>query len=348
MSEHVTPVELQRFRRGELPPSEVLAVARHLGVCTACAALARAGSGAAGYESLRLALAGTPEHVTAEALSDYVDGVAGADVAEHVRLCARCRAEAEDLAGFRARRQSRGWIGLALAAAASIVIVLLLNQFFRQAPPPHGKPPVRGTPLQTPVARLDPWSSLVAEAVAARRIQPPEFLHELRGTPDELRGRSSAPSEARLAPAGVVVVSDRPHFTWTATAKHALVSVFDGEKRVARSGLLDVSEWIPPQPLPRGRTYQWQVELRGDLHGGGSHIIPAPPDPPAAFRIVDDTSFRDLTEAQRDRPGDHLLLGILYARAGAQEEAAKELVTYRNTHPNDAAAQELMESVQAW
>jgi hypothetical protein len=63
---------------------------------------------------------------------------------------------------------------------------------------------------------------------------------------------------------------------------------------------------------------------------------------------VDDTSFHDLTTAQRERPGDHLLLGILYARAGIQKEAAKELATYRNSHPNDAAAQELMESVEGW
>src|SRR5882672_2358082 len=87
MSEHVTPDDLQRFRRGELPPAEVLAVTRHLGSCAACAALAKAGSGPAAAESLRLALAGSPEHVTAEELSDYVDGVAGAGIGEHIRLC---------------------------------------------------------------------------------------------------------------------------------------------------------------------------------------------------------------------------------------------------------------------
>src|SRR5260221_8824105 len=253
MSEHVTPDDLQRFRRGELPPAGVLAVTKHLGACEACAALARTSVGPAGFESLRLALAGTPEHVTAEQLSDYVDRVAGGDVAEHVRLCARCRAEAEDLAGFRARRQSRGWVGLTFAAAASVIIVLLLSQFFRQAPPPQGKPPLPGTPIRlSPPARPDPWRSLVAQAVAERRVQPPEFLHELRGTPDELRGRGFVEPGPRMEPAGVVVVSDRPHFTWTATAKHAMVSVFDGEKRVARSGLLDVSEWVAAQPLHRG------------------------------------------------------------------------------------------------
>jgi len=348
MSEHITHDDLQRFRRGELPPAGVLAVTRHLGSCAACAAMAQAGSGPAGAESLRLALAGTPAHVTAEELSDYVDGVAADGIAEHIRLCSVCRAEAEDLAGFRARRGSRGWFGLALAAAASVIIVLLLSQFFRQAPPSQGKPPAAHVLVRTSAPRPDPWQSVVTQAMAARRIQPPEYLHELRGTPDDLRGRSSATPGAELEPAGVVVVSDRPHFTWTAKAKQAMVSVFDGEKRVARSGPLDVSEWIPPTPLPRGRTYQWQVELTVDLHGGGSHIIPAPPDPPAAFRIVDDTSFHDLTTAQRERPGDHLLLGILYARAGVQKEAAKELATYRNSHPNDAAAQELMESVEAW
>src|SRR5438105_1868544 len=217
---------------------------------------------------------------------------------------------------------------------------LLRNTSAPARPAPRWRERVSGRP--------DPWRSLVAQAVAERRIQLPEYLHELRGTPDELRGRESAAPGPRMEPAGVVVVSDRPHFTWTATAKHAMVSVFDGEKRVARSGLLDVSEWVPSQPLPRGRTYQWQVELRVDLQGGAMHIIPAPPAPPAAFRILDDTSFRDLATAQRERPGDHLLLGILYARAGVQEEAAKELATYHDAHPNDAAATQLMESVEAW
>src|SRR5204863_74248 len=82
--------------------------------------------------------------------------------------------------------------GLALAAAASVIIVLLLSQFFRRAPLPQGRPPARGTPVRTSTTRPDPWQSLVSQTVAARRVQPPEYLHELRRTPDELRESCSA------------------------------------------------------------------------------------------------------------------------------------------------------------
>jgi hypothetical protein len=108
--------------------------------------------------------------------------------------------------------------------------------------------------------------------------------------------------------------------------------------------LLNVAEWMPDSPLPRGRTYQWQVELRN----GTPQILPAPPDPPAAFRVMDEPSFRELTVAQRERPDDHLLLAVLYARAGAQSDAAKELAAYRAAHADDVVARQLAESLQSW
>jgi hypothetical protein len=142
----------------------------------------------------------------------------------------------------------------------------------------------------------------------------------------------------------VVLVTDRPRFRWHAGGARAVVSIFDGPRRVARSGLLNVSEWTPDSPLPRGRTYQWQVELRN----GTPHIVPAPPDPPAAFRVMDEPSLQELSAALRERPDDHLLLAVLYARAGARSDAAKELAAYRAAHANDAAARQLAESLQSW
>jgi hypothetical protein len=63
---------------------------------------------------------------------------------------------------------------------------------------------------------------------------------------------------------------------------------------------------------------------------------------------MDEASYRDVAAAQLQRPDDHLLLGVLYARAGAQQEASRELAAYRESHPDDLAAQQLAESVQAW
>jgi len=57
----------------------------------------------------------------------------------------------------------------------------------------------------------------------------------------------------------------------------------------------------------------------------GTSIIPAPPAPQAMFRVLDEPSAREIAEARIRFPNDHLLLGILYARAGVQQSAAEEL-----------------------
>lgn len=347
MSDHVTHDDLRRFGRGDLPPDRVLAVAQHLGTCPPCAELGRESAGADAPASLRLAVAGAPEHPTAEELSDYVDGIRQEEITTHLRVCAPCRAEVEDLDRFRKRiAPSRWWIGA--ASAAAVMVAVFIAMIARRVPsesPPHPRAVVSIRP-SVPPSRPGSWQALITQAVSNGRIAPPPFLREIRGGRDEVRGTAipSAVTGETLQPSAVVVATDRPRFTWPAKGRHAIVSVFDGARRVARSSILGVSEWVPAKPLPRGRTYQWQVELRN----GATHLLPTPPDPPAAFHVMDEASFRDLTAAQRERPDDHLLLGVLYARAGAQHDAAKELAAYRNEHPEDLAAQQLAESVQAW
>jgi len=342
MSEHVTSDDLRRLRNGTLPAPRVLMVTRHIATCSACAELARGSGGDEAPSTLLLAFGGGAEHPDAEALSNYVDGGRREDVEEHLRVCAMCRAEADDLAKFRLRIAPRRW-WIVVASTAAIVVAAFLVLILRPSRPAP-RPGVIKIQSPSQPARPAEWEALVAGALGARRVEAPPFLREIRGRREDVRGSSAPAPPATLQPAGVVVASDRPRFTWTAKGKHAVVSIFDGAQRVARSRLLADSEWIPPAPLPRGRTYQWQVEL----HNGGRHIIPAPPDPPAAFRVMDEASYRDVTAARQQRPDDHLLLGVLYARAGAQQEAAKELAAYRESHPEDIAAQQLVESVQAW
>jgi hypothetical protein len=120
--------------------------------------------------------------------------------------------------------------------------------------------------------------------------------------------------------------------------------IIDGSHVVERSGTLIVPRWKPSNPLRRGRTYEWQVEV----HDSGTHIIPAPPAPPAFFHVADADSVRQIEEARRTRPGDHLLLGVLYARAGMQREAMEELSPYTAQHPGDANARGLLEAIRRW
>jgi hypothetical protein len=56
-------------------------------------------------------------------------------------------------------------------------------------------------------------------------------------------------------------------------------------------------------------------------------------------------AFLESQSALRHRPGDHLLLGILYARAALPDDARKELNEYLRMHPNDAGARKVLANI---
>jgi hypothetical protein len=94
--------------------------------------------------------------------------------------------------------------------------------------------------------------------------------------------------------------------------------------------------------LSRGKTYAWQVEVH---RGASVELLPAPPEPQALFRVLDERSSAELAEARRRFPDDHLLLGVLEARFGLQQEARDDLHTHAVQHPDDHKAATLAESV---
>jgi hypothetical protein len=85
---------------------------------------------------------------------------------------------------------------------------------------------------------------------------------------------------------------------------------------------------------------QWQVEVR---RKNSRTILPAPPIPPAIFRVLETAAHEELEVARAAHPSDHLLLGILYARDGLRADAERELG--QAASPD---AQRLLRSVQAW
>jgi hypothetical protein len=64
--------------------------------------------------------------------------------------------------------------------------------------------------------------------------------------------------------------------------------------------------------------------------------------------VADADSLRQIQEARRTRPADHLLLGVLYARAGMQREAEEELSLHTAQHPGDTKARGLLEAIRRW
>ena len=273
-------------------------------------------------------------HLSAEEIRRFRSGELAPEqvlaVARHLAECRECTSVSKsDLESLRdaflneqpreqTREQTR-WIGLAIAATLAIAFVIALLAFTKEREQPLQPGPKRAVihVRNHDYGRAD-WDDLIR----TRNLPAPQIIRDLRPQPDVLRGNSK-PAHATVSPAGVVVETQLPQFTWSAV-DHAryIISVFNGSKLVAESGKIASTSWTPSKPLARGANYTWQIEVHQE---SGTSIIPSPPAPQAMFRDLDGPSAREIAEARIRFPNDHLLLGILYARAGVQQSAAEEL-----------------------
>ena len=171
----------------------------------------------------------------------------------------------------------------------------------------------------------------------------PAVLRPMQSEADVLRG--DAESSGTFSPAGIVVTAARPELSWPAgEGAQSIVQIFQDDDEVARSGVLTASHWTPERPLTRGRTYTWQVRV---TQSGNTQILPASPTPVARFNVIDAKTAAELESAGRAHPDDHLLLGILHARAGLDAEARAHL--RRVTDPRDAdVARRVLREIDSW
>lgn len=188
----------------------------------------------------------------------------------------------------------------------------------------------------------------IRTALTAQRAPVPTTVKALLGSQSGLLGSAEEGSAlVLLGPIGTVVRSDRPLFRWrpVAGATHYSVTVADARGRiVAESEPLSMVEWRPPQALPRGRTYRWQVAA---VIGHEEVIAPVPPAPEARFTILEQAQLDQLLRAERELAGSHLTLGVLYARAGVLEAAAQEFEALALRNPRSPVARRLLDSVRS-
>jgi anti-sigma factor ChrR (cupin superfamily) len=355
MTQHATKTELTRLWERKLTPGETLAIGRHLEICSECAAAAAdAVDSRAAAESWGGTLDPTlGDHLRGDDLLDYVDGslspVAMSEAGAHLEHCTICRDDVADLHGLRGGGRRR-WQRVALAAAAVLIVVIGIGVAVRRKPTSLPTKTVGRPPISTSTATLlaDPppaaWRALVDSAITSGRIAPPAILATLRMPAETVRGEGAGRASA-VAPNGVVLDDPRPSFLWGGSPGAVYtVSVFDGDREAMRSVPLRSSAWTPERDLERGRMYRWQVEAR---RGNETSIIPPAPQPAPLFELLDDSAHRALDSARRRYPGDHLLLGVLAAHYGLQDEAIEELTRYQSAHPDSHSAS-LLDSVRAW
>jgi hypothetical protein len=229
-----------------------------------------------------------------------------------------------------------------LLVAASVAIAVLSPLVWRRGS--HVVPPAPA-PRVMPIiiATDDEWTLLADGVRRGATIGEPDALRSIRTDADVLRG--TAGSTQTFDPSGVVVKTSRPSFAWPASkGATSQVQVFRDDTEVARSGVLTTAQWRPERDLARGVAYSWTVRVE---HDGTTEILPASPSPVARFRIVDAATLADLESAERRHPGDHLLLGILDARAGLIADAKEQLRQVKD--PRDAeVARRVMRDIDSW
>jgi predicted anti-sigma-YlaC factor YlaD len=151
---------------------------------------------------------------------------------------------------------------------------------------------------------------------------------------------------AIIEPAGKVLLTDRPTFKWTRLegAGGYVVEIYDAQfNLIASSPELTDLNWNAPR-LARAKVYSWQVKATS---GGQEFIAPHPTAPQAKFRILDQAAASEIARARRDYGSSHLLLGLLYARAGLLTEAEYEFRALQKANPDSDTARKLLGSLSS-
>ncbi len=347
MVDHLTPEQLEQYRRGAAAPDQLLAFDDHLSECEQC----------------RMAL---EKLVTPLVLTTWAAGLARYENAQEEILPEEVHQKKVDTrqAPSEPVRVRFQWPRLLWipALAAALVVGFLLWQ--RQAPPPgpntasapraqkmlaelrDGNGPVQldsSGVLHAAPGLDDADRMALTEALKSGSLPLAAIPSDLAAPPGTLLGSSKPDEFAPLAPLSVTVYSDRPQFRWQGL-KGALtyeLQIFDSEFReVDSSGKIQATEWTPVKPLARGALYQWQVIA---YRANDSIRTPTPPAPDARFRVLNAESFRKI-ESARERK-QLFLVAVLFAKAGMKEEARTAMNFIVTTNPDSLLVKQLAASL---
>lgn len=187
---------------------------------------------------------------------------------------------------------------------------------------------------------------LVRAALDTARVPVPADVLALRQEAGTLMSSGDTTLTFQLRrPVATAVSSERPLLEWTALegARTYEVSVFDPDfNMIARSGPVTGTRWQPSDPLPRGRTYLWQVRARGDR----DTVAPAPPAPEVRFRVLSEEDAVRIAGIRQRYADSPLTLGVLLAHAGLLDEAERELASLAAANPDVAEVQHLLASLR--
>ena len=221
--------------------------------------------------------------------------------------------------------------------------------------------------LTTPGPLSAAEAALVSSALSTRQVAVSPQVAALRTAPAPLMGpaaprmgpagravAANSTNETRrrtfslIRPSGTMVQTDRPTLVWSPLegASDYEVTIADLQasyREVAASGPVRQTSWTVPAPLPRGRTYSWQVVARTPT---GEVKAPAPREGEVRFGVLSRARSDALAKLVAERPQHHLLLGLAYADAGVLDAAESELVQLSAANPASDVAPALLQSLR--
>jgi tetratricopeptide (TPR) repeat protein len=192
------------------------------------------------------------------------------------------------------------------------------------------------------------YRQLVENALKSQNIEiSPEARELKRKSGILMSGGEEGISFAVENPVGKIIQTTRPQFRWQplAGATSYSVNLYDTNfNKVAASEQLTATNWTLTTPLKRGTVYLWQVTA---VKGGQEIKSPTLPAPEARFKVLDKARNDEIERVKRQNPRSHLLLGILYAKAGLIDEAEREFNLLLKENPKSKSARNFLQKLRA-
>ncbi len=383
MTKHLSSPELQAFLARELPSAQLLEADDHLAECAACrsALEQHAGAGNA-VQQLEGAFAAAEPHLEYEQVRLLAEGKAvSPEAVRHTASCHACAREVAELRQFAAEvgampratvavtpvvpnnivpmkpsiwRSPLLWSGLAAAA-----VLLVIASLYHQNAIPDAANAVatlhsggaqifvdRSGQLHGEETASDAWRAQLAATMQTGKLEvnmPARLAGERTET---MLGSPSGPPAFRLlSPVGRVLVSDSATFTVECARRREELQSDRVRRWVQKNrGEPDYErdEVAVEDALPRGAVYTWTVTAEG---GKGTVVEPAPPQSEAAFKVLEADAAAELQQAVVSHPHDALLLAVLYARAGAVDEARAQIDALAAENPDSKLVAQLRASL---
>jgi hypothetical protein len=189
------------------------------------------------------------------------------------------------------------------------------------------------------------YLGMIREALKTGRVATASPLSapavSLRGTPKPV----DQSTEFRLvSPIATSVIEMQPLLRWeplSAATSYSVAVYGSNYQEVLAVKDIRRTDWRVSRALTRGETYLWQVTA---LKDGKEIVSPGPGNAEARFRVLGRTEAAEIERAQKRWGDSSLLLGLLYSRAGLEEEAAEKFRALREANPSSALVAQLAQT----